>query len=352
MLNRFTQRLFAQCLCFLLPSIPLHAGVIETRDLTVLSLNVAGLPWPVMTERRLALEQIGAQIALLSKAGPAIDIVLVQEGFNDGVLNLKESLGFAEHVAGPARALRHNLGKTETSDVSRKWWKGEGVGTWLGSGLHIFSAHPIIGIKRHAFGSAACAGYDCLANKGALMARVLIPTLPTPIDVITTHLNSTRSAQVPEIETHKAHQRQTAQLAGFWRNSTVAEFPTILAGDLNVRNSHERFIPLAKQFKEATFVKNECALNPVTVDCHLQLHTHTPWLSSQDIHAYKSGTKVRISVLEARSVLNEPINGKKLSDHDGYLVRYQLIWVSEPAIETLALKFNRNGEFIPASARP
>ncbi len=326
------------CLLLVCLAQPVQARGIETHDLSILSLNLAGLPWPLATRREEAILEIGRQIAQLSQAGPEIDVILLQEGFTDIAATLQETLGITEYVAGPDKPRERRASLFQTGDLKRKWWKGEGIGPWVGSGLHVYSVHPIVGVKRHAFGEHACAGYDCLANKGVILTRILVPGLPTPIDVITTHLNSTRSARVPLNETQQAHQRQTLQLAEFWHASTAPEIPAILAGDLNVRRSHERFIPLAKQFKDATFVKNDCALDYVHLACQLDLHSDAPWLSSQDIQAYRSGSKVHVSVLEARTVLTESINGKKLSDHDGYLVRYRLTWVSDQHDHTVALQ--------------
>ena len=45
----------------------------------------------------------------------------------------------------------------------------------VGSGLQILSDYPILRVRRMAFPAFACAGYDCLANKGALLVTVRLP---------------------------------------------------------------------------------------------------------------------------------------------------------------------------------
>ena len=54
--------------------------------------------------------------------------------------------------------------------AGRSFWRGERSGKVAGSGLQILSDYPIVAIRRQAFPEAACAGYDCLANKGIVMA--------------------------------------------------------------------------------------------------------------------------------------------------------------------------------------
>lgn len=301
---------------------------VRSIELSVLTFNVAGLPWPVSSGRAAATVEISHQITALSESGNPIDIVLIQEGFVKETSQIPRDLGFRYWASGPGPDLKSGPSGKDgaTPSIRRKWWKGEGLRPWVGSGLHIFSAHPIIGVKRMAFGREACAGYDCLANKGAVAAQIYIPGLPVPLDVITAHLNSTHAAGVPVAETHHAHQQQVARLADFWRHATDRDHPVIMAGDLNIRDSHERFVPLARTFRDAGFVKSDCQEFGGPTVCDIEVRTDAPWLSSQDVHAYRHGQSVLIQPLEATTVFHEPVNGTLLSDHFGYLVRYRLSW--------------------------
>ncbi len=216
---------------------------------------------------------------------------------------------------------------TLSNQAQRKWWKGENVGKWAESGLHIFSAFPVIAVKRMAFGEPACAGYDCLANKGALRVRIVVPGVPQPINIVTTHLNSTNTAGVPVEETHTAHERQVKRLADFWNTAAEPGLPAIIGGDFNIRGSHIRFLPIAKLFQGTTFVKNTCDVLGGSTKCHIDIRPDAPWLTSQDMQAFRSGRDVLVTPLDAHTVLDEPVNGKRLSAHFGYLVRYRLSWI-------------------------
>ena len=296
---------------------------LQTFDLSVLTINVAGLPWPISSGRTDAMTEIGKQIAALSASGARIDIILIQEGFVSTATGIAEILDFPDVVSGLDSSFQPpepvSVGNASES-LGRKWWKGEALGKWLGRGLHIFSAYPVVGVKRMAFGEPACAGYDCLANKGAVLAQVLLPGLPEPVDIITTHLNSTHAAGVPQDETHRAHQQQIERLADFWSSATDPHHPTVMAGDFNMRDSHQRFVPFAKVFQEAEFVKNSCSVFGGPTQCDIEIRPNAPWLASQDLQAYLSVKDILIQSIEEHTVLHEPVNGEALSDHYGYLV--------------------------------
>ena len=295
-------------------------------DLSVLTFNVAGLPWPISSGRFGAMTMIGEEIQSIIDSGFPVDVVLIQEGFVSSTTSIADQLNFSNIVSGPNSASTNTEQSEPIARSQRKWWKGEAIGKWLGSGLYVFSAYPVVGVKRISFEEPACAGYDCLANKGAVLAQIVVPGLPDPVDIITTHLNSTHAAGVPQSETHRAHQLQVRRLAEFWNHATDPRHPTIMAGDFNVRDSHQRFVPFAKLFREAAFVKNSCEEFGGPTRCDIDVRPDAPWLTSQDLQAYRSGRRVQIIPLNARTVLHKPINGTALSDHVGYLVRYRLSW--------------------------
>lgn len=303
----------------------------RSLNLTVLTFNVAGLPWPASKDRAVVMPAIGQHIAALADEGFPVDVILIQEGFIAETEMIADALAFAYRVtgAGPElKAISHACAGCKSDDRQQKWWKGEGIGPFVGSGLHIFSVYPVVGVSRMAFGNQDCAGYDCLANKGAILARVVLPGVPEPVDVLTTHLNSTNAAGVPKWETHIAHERQVRRLAEFWGSVTSIDRPNIVGGDFNIRGSHQRFLPLAKLFHGASFVKNTCESVGGSTPCDIDIQPEAPWLTSQDLQAFKSGRKVSIEPVLARTVLNEPVNGSQLSDHFGFLVRYRLSWRS------------------------
>lgn len=302
---------------------------LRSAEVTVLTFNVAGLPWPVSNGRAQIMPEIGRQIAALSAEGTPVDVVLIQEGFISETDLIADSLGFPHRISGAGANLMadaHPCTGCAVDNRQQKWWKGEGIGSLAGSGLHIYSVHPIFGVNRMAFGDNACAGYDCLANKGAVVARIAFPGVPQPIDILTTHLNSTNAAGVPKWETHIAHQHQVRRLANFWDSVTTRDRPAIMGGDFNIRGSHQRFLPMARLFSDTTFVKNTCDDFGGETLCDIEIRPDAPWLTSQDLQAYKSGDSVRVSPVLAKTVLNKPVNGVALSDHFGFLVTYRLSW--------------------------
>ena len=53
--------------------------------------------------------------------------------------------------------------------------------------------------------------------------------------------------------------------------------------------------------------------------------TPRPWLEAQDLQAFASDGPVAVQPLAARPVFDNH-DAPRLSDHDGYLVRYRLSW--------------------------
>lgn len=314
-------------------------GSRTSARLSVLTYNVAGLPWPISSGRRQALHAIAQEIALMVEQGQGPDVILIQEGFVSETSAIGRQAGFIEHVAGPSaqhrNAQRFDLSNPITASLSqalpRRWWKGEGVGPLVGSGLHVFSRYPIAGVRRMSFGDA-CAGYDCLANKGALSVRILVPGMPDPLELMTTHLNSTNSAGVGKAETDAAHLRQVKYLTQFWQDRPDSQVPIIIGGDFNIRGAQGRFVQLAKHFSSLTFVQDTCSAFGGACHCEIDFETHSPWLHSQDVQAFKSGRRVSIHPLEARHIFDAGDNGQALSDHAGYLVTYELRWRSAASI--------------------
>ncbi len=85
--------------------------------------------------------------------------------------------GRSRRGCGPAAADRSSLpatGADRRFAAAASWFKGERSGKLLGSGLQLLSDYPILAVRRAPFPAYACAGYDCLANKGILMALVAV----------------------------------------------------------------------------------------------------------------------------------------------------------------------------------
>jgi endonuclease/exonuclease/phosphatase family metal-dependent hydrolase len=272
--------------------------ITQSAEISVLTYNVMGLHWPLAQGRGQALRQIGRELATLRRDGRQPDVVLIQEGFRGEVADLVRESGYLFWARGPGP--KGVLGKV------------------TGGGLHVLSDAPIVDVRSVPY--ASCAGWDCFARKGAMLVRLAPPGLPTPIDVVNTHMNARKSSQAPRTLTLAAHNAQTRQLSTFIQAHRAPEAPLIVGGDFNIRGSPARyyFDALERPF---TVVAEYCAHpekscgEPATDDAE-------PWLKSQDLQGFHDGT-VRVRPVTSETLFTGPA---KLSDHNGYLVRYRLSW--------------------------
>jgi hypothetical protein len=113
-----------------------------------------------------------------------------------------------------------------------------GITDPLDGGMLLLSKHPIIARAQYIYNS--CAGEDCFSAKGALFARIAIPTHPTMYDIFLTHTQSCPTT-IPLIANgegdgcggKKAHQlKELNNFIGQWRNG--AENPCLIMGDFNL----------------------------------------------------------------------------------------------------------------------
>ena len=278
---------------------------LRTRDLSVLTYNVRGLPWPIASGRGDALRAIGQELAQMRLAGHQPDVVLIQEGFRNEIAELVQTSGYRFWARGPGR--------------------GADLGRLTNAGLHVLSDAPIIDVKRHAFGD--CAGLDCLANKGAMRVRIVPDGTATPIDIVNTHLNSNRASRAAPADALAAHNRQVRQLDAFIAGGREEGIPVVIGGDFNVRDSPQRYYFDALE-RPYTVVSEYCSHQPAG-DCGgggEPTPTQEPWLLSQDLQAFVSDPKVSVRPVKTGIMFAETPDRRRLSDHDGYIVRYHLQW--------------------------
>jgi endonuclease/exonuclease/phosphatase family metal-dependent hydrolase len=300
-----------------------------SMNLRVLTYNVEGLPWPARRDRNRQLQEIARQLSELRGKNAAPDIVLVQEAFKSEAASIGLRAGYLNYVPGPAAGQRRPPTSPE-ADPSltnrRKLAKGEGFGKFLSSGLYIFSDYPIAAVGRQPFRSRECAGYDCLANKGVMHARILIPGLPVPIDIFNTHLNARGAAGVSSSRSLKAHRLQVNEISRFIEERWDHRNPLLFGGDFNMRNAPSRF----EHFSEATpyrLVHQHCVDVRSQCDVRLSWDGDEPWMDTQDLQGFQSGDKVAVEPIRVEAMFDQPWrDGKPLSDHDGLLVVYRLTW--------------------------
>jgi hypothetical protein len=166
------------------------ASMLASGTLRVMSYNIEGLPSPVKADRAASLERMGDRLAALRRAGRGPQVVMLQEAFIDPAHPIEATGGYRYVARGPSAAEANRA--APSGPIARGFaagasaLKGEGVGKWENSGLRILSDYPIVRVERMAFPEWACAGYDCLANKGALIAWIALPGEPRPVAFVDT----------------------------------------------------------------------------------------------------------------------------------------------------------------------
>lgn len=300
----------------------------EFLDLGVLIYNVEGLPWPARKNRGAKLDAIGDELARRRAAGTAPDIVLLQEVFTQRAANIGVRSGYRNIVPGPAAGERPRSSTSQipaTFNADRRFLKGERSGKLLGSGLQVLSDYPVKSYQRAPFSSNACAGFDCLANKGVMLARIWIPGLPTPVDVFTTHMNAQKASGVDLDRAHAAHRFQTDQSAAFLARARAPANPLIFGGDFNMRRAPTRLDHFTYR-KPYHIVRHYCTVLVSDCDVRMSWDGDAPWLDTQDLQGFDDGAIVAVRPLRVEAKFDAPSKVGRLSDHDGYEVTYRLSW--------------------------
>lgn len=228
------------------PAITLeHKATQSGIRLNVMTYNVKGLPWPVTADRTAELATIGDRLSAMRLSGSGPDVVVLQEAFSSEARAIATRAGYAYVVYGPGSADQAPA-YAESSMADRYPWKGEGLGAYVSSGLVLMSDHPITNIRRAAFPRTACAGYDCLANKGVLLARIDVPGLALPVEMMTAHMNSRIPTRTPIAHANQAFDRQMAALDRFVAANADPRLPMIFGGDLNLDADPQRIAALRR----------------------------------------------------------------------------------------------------------
>jgi endonuclease/exonuclease/phosphatase family metal-dependent hydrolase len=309
-------------------SVDLSAGRASTT-LRVLTYNVEGLPWPARRERGPQLKEIARQLSVLREANAAPDVILVQEAFSGQAVRIGRRAGYLNHVPGPGARER----RPPTSDEAdpaltgrRKRTKGEGFGHFLSSGLYVLSDYPVVTLNRQPFRSRECAGFDCLANKGVMHARITIPSVPAAVDLFNTHLNARGASGVARERSRAAHRLQVNGVSRFIEQGWDRRNALLAGGDFNRRGAPQRF----EHFAEKTpyrLVHQHCVDAPARCDVRVSWDGDEPWMDTQDLQGFQSGQMLTVEPIRVEAMFDKPWRaGRPLSDNDGLLVVYGLSW--------------------------
>lgn len=320
----------------------------ETQEyvttLKVLAYNIEGLPWPARSGRRPYLRETGERLKAMRANGNGPDVVLLQEAFMDATMELINTAGYRNVVAGPDRTDKVvEIINERTAEYNKGLyrWKGEGWGKLYHSGLYILSQYPIQKRYSHAF--RFCAGWDCLANKGIVAAEVRVPGLPTPLLIANTHMQAAGSAGVPIERTTRAHMLQVDEAKAFLKKLPRKNMPLIFGGDFNIRNKNDRVLHGLRTIKVKEphmLVRHYCTDIVLTCDVAMKLEAYEdPWRYTQDLQGFIRGPNIDVRPIRMETVFDgSDENNPVLSNHDGYMVTYELRWPKEKAYHDSGIK--------------
>lgn len=310
-------------------ALPLQAASVthSGAELQVLTYNVHGLPSPIVEPRGTQLDAIGQRLAALHRAGRAPQVAVLQEAFTADARAIARASGYRYFAYGPgddgAFAAPLPSGAQPTMlDSGARWWKGEGVGKWEGSGLILLSDYPIRAVRRLTYSSEACAGYDCLAAKGAMLARLALPG-GRAVDVATTHLNSRHASGVPDERSNRAWLVQTEELRAFIVAHRDPGVPLVLGGDFNVGHDLVRELGMADLASRLDRSTSDGLRDLARAGMILPRDAATALKHAKDWELTLDAPTVRLAPVGAWVPFG-PAARANLSDHYGYVVRYAL----------------------------
>lgn len=298
--------------------------------LSILTYNVEGLPWPIARGRSEKLEAIADRLRQMRAQGTAPQIVALQEAFTDEAQAIGAVAGYRYVVSGPAADVVGAPAVTAPDQAfaaAARWWKGETAGKLVGSGLMILSDYSIAKTRRMVFPAYACAGFDCLANKGALMVSIELPGLAHPIDIFTTHLNSRHASGVSVARADYAYLRQVATLSAFVREAHDPLNALIAAGDFNVGPHATRRGPLladARSSWNAAGAVHDALNEARLVGMRLPTDAAFTLRRGRDWQFFAPGRNMMLDLTAIDVPFGHDAAGDMMSDHVGYVARFSL----------------------------
>lgn len=323
------------------------AGATETKEamsVSVMTYNVNGLPWPLATGRTEAFAKIEERLRTMRAAGVHPQVIVLQEAFTNEAKQIGRKGGYRYIANGPSTTLTSAIRSTAADRAfadAASAFKGERAGKLLDSGLQIASDFPIISVKRAAFPVFACAGYDCLANKGVLMVTIRVPGSAAPVTIATTHLNSKRSSGVSISRSLYAYRRQVDAINAFLAAHQDARLPIIFAGDFNASSEERRAHlfgrgipswaalaarPVISALDRCLRVTPPCIGKPPSIAYYIRKR-------SRDWQFYRPGVHGSIEPVRLNVPFGLERSGGMLSDHVGYGITYRLQREDAPSVK-------------------
>lgn len=297
-------------------------------SLTVMSYNVEGLPAPARFGRAGSLRRIGERLADLRRQGLQPNVVLLQEAFARPAKRIAAEGGYRYVAHGPSAGdVNREIAPPAAAGLIARvsHLKGEHDGKWIGSGLRILSDYPIVKVERLAFPTWDCAGFDCLANKGAVIAWIAIPGSPQPVAFIDTHLNSRAASGVAKSRADSAYAFQVAALRQFIGREVPAGTVAFLGGDFNSGKAQirqEYLDPTVLPDGRNSLLQAVADGSDITVgdptDAQAILQRAKDWLF------YRGNSSYSVTLTGFDVPFGHGADGATLSDHLGYEAHYRV----------------------------
>lgn len=292
---------------------------------SIMSYNVKGLPWPIAVGRDQAISAIGQHLAAMRAIGVQPRVVLLQEAFRDTAKALGRAAGYRFVVTGPQVASSDQLQPLGQAFAdSAQWIKGEESGSLVDSGLAILSDYPVVRIERYAFPEGACAGYDCLAAKGVLVAWLAVPSAGEPVAVIDIHLNSRRATHVASERADRAYTWQVAAVRDFLSRVLPSDSPAVFGGDFNTGQVPARIAAVMQPLIDGPQVDGlRTILAGGGVVSGSQDEAQRIIGRNKDRILFRGGT--RVSLRPEQAWVPFPVASQApLSDHAGFVIGFSL----------------------------
>lgn len=295
------------------------------NEASILTYNVKGLPWPLAIGRDEPLRQIAVGLENLCGTAERPDIVVLQEAFAESADDFIRRSGYRYVVRGPS--------EDEAEFASLDLWDeqfaentstllGEGLDRYLDSGLVILSDRPIELVASGVFPQDACAGFDCLAAKGVVIAEVSLGEgLPTLL-IGNTHMNAKNSSGATPERQLEAYRRQVDTTSKFVRQNRDDALPFVFAGDFNMGSVEERREYL---FASTLDVGDENdGLRVLASQGQGSPGVDEVIRHGADYQFFFSSPQWRLEATRTSIPFGAANASKELSDHVGFVVTYRL----------------------------
>ena len=312
-------------------SAPSPAAAQQPTELSVLTYNIEGLPWPARSGRAADLARIADRLQVLRAEGRQPHVVLFEEAFSHKARSIAQKAGYRYVADGPSAS---DTGAPANSPADRafnaaaRFFSGEKWGKLRGSGLRIASDFPILDVKRMAY--STCAGMDCLANKGAVLVTIAVPGVSQPVAIVDTHLNSRTAARVPVDRSFYAYQRQVDALSDFVRANVPPGMPFIVAGDFNAGQEPRRRDYLLQQAASWRSDLPVRAALDICLDegglCETEDRRDLAFSQKRgrDYQLFASSEAANLTLESVAALFGHDAAGHMLSDHVGYSATYRV----------------------------